>query len=492
MIFPVDTRRYNSSLAWVNLGLIVINVAIFFAMLLDLPHYKQVIQTHGLRPAHATAWTLFSCMFVHAGTGHIAANMYFLWVFGANVERRMGSFWYLLGYLACGALANICYVLLNRSSEMSEMPLVGASGAIAAVMGFYMALFPGRRLELIIIPVITVFSFYLSAKWLVGSYLILQLVEMITEQSEMGGVAYSVHILGILFGAAVGWIFSQLKPGTPAPGFFDEPRQATAPGRAQEVHTRSFPSARATSSSSRRFFAGRETTLLFPREFRPLPVEAVQAAITLLSPPVRNRILEAHRNYGGYLLKSVPTPCAEAVSSILQEHGHPCVSLPMQLSVDLPATLDLDDAALLRDGAVLQTFDGSIQRIRYPSLHLVSAGWVETPPASPEAALDPHAPVVIDFFAIDPWRCYRLNGRFRKTTLWEELLPGLEDRSLAALAAEFMAKAKGVRRNPGMRILAESGSWDELRFSSLQQYDFYNLYILLLVQLQKMGRRSCD
>lgn len=147
------------------------------------------------------AWgTVFTSMFIHGGFAHIAGNMLFLWVFGDNVEDRMGHLKYLLFYLAAGVAAVWAQVAVNPGSEV---PTIGASGAIAGVLGAYFLLFPRSRITtLVIFGFITVMR--LPAALLLGFWAVLQafsgLGSLGPSASTGGGVAYFAHLGGFLLG----------------------------------------------------------------------------------------------------------------------------------------------------------------------------------------------------------------------------------------------------------------------------------------------------
>jgi membrane associated rhomboid family serine protease len=148
---------------------------------------------------HKNVWlaVLFS-MFLHASLLHIAGNMLFLWIFGNNVEDRLGHVGYLVFYLAAGLIATGAYVLVNASSTV---PLLGASGAIAAVMGTYLVFFPRAPIRtLILIPPIILWP-RLPAWVLLTVWFVLQFV-----LSPGSGVAWVAHVAGFAFGAVVGWL----------------------------------------------------------------------------------------------------------------------------------------------------------------------------------------------------------------------------------------------------------------------------------------------
>jgi membrane associated rhomboid family serine protease len=145
--------------------------------------------------------TLLTSMFMHGGWLHILGNMWFLWIFGDNVERRFGSLRYLVFYLAAGTIASFAQIL---ASPNSVVPNLGASGAIAGVLGAYLAMFPGNRVTILIF---TFIPFAVPAIVAIGMWAVLQFVNgfgQIAVTQETGGVAYLAHVGGFVAGFIVG------------------------------------------------------------------------------------------------------------------------------------------------------------------------------------------------------------------------------------------------------------------------------------------------
>ena len=145
-------------------------------------------------PAQAT---IFTSMFLHGGIMHLAGNMLYLWIFGNNIEDAMGKFRFILFYFVCGAAAVFGQVLQDPSSQI---PMVGASGAISGVLGAYLLIYPRARV-LVVIPL----WFYLElirlpAGWVLGFWFVLQLVSSILSDNAGGGVAFYAHIGGFITG----------------------------------------------------------------------------------------------------------------------------------------------------------------------------------------------------------------------------------------------------------------------------------------------------
>jgi membrane associated rhomboid family serine protease len=156
---------------------------------------------------HKNVWlSVLWSMFLHGGLLHLGGNMLFLWIFGNNIEDRLGPFRYLAFYLVAGVVATATQVAL---SPTSAVPMIGASGAIAGVMGAYLVLYPNARILslLVVIPV------QIRAKWLLGFWFISQFFV-----SPSSGVAWGAHVGGFVFGAilGLGWRAGARARGRPA------------------------------------------------------------------------------------------------------------------------------------------------------------------------------------------------------------------------------------------------------------------------------------
>ena len=139
MFFPYKDDNPKVLIPYVNYMLIGINILIFifqFTTGVKDPETEAIlIYTYGLIPANFSILTMLTSMFLHGGIAHILGNMWFLWIFGDNVESTLGHVRYIVFYILCGVFAALCQVLMNPGSEI---PMVGASGAIAGVLGLYM------------------------------------------------------------------------------------------------------------------------------------------------------------------------------------------------------------------------------------------------------------------------------------------------------------------------------------------------------------------
>ena len=171
---------------------------------------------HGYRPGAPQVVDLISCMFLHGGFMHLFGNMLFLWIYGDNVERRVGSFAFLFWYLLTGAAATLTHALVFSSSQV---PLVGASGAISGVLGFYFVWFPRNVVRVLaFLPPFLMQVFEIPARFVLGVYLVLDNLVPFFMAGE-GGVAHGAHIGGFIAGGLVAW-FMDRRGALAAPAGF--------------------------------------------------------------------------------------------------------------------------------------------------------------------------------------------------------------------------------------------------------------------------------
>ncbi len=158
-------------------------------------------------PGPSPIWlTLLTSLFLHASPLHLAGNMLFLWIFGDNVEEVLGTVRYLLVYLCCGVMGTVAQIAANPDSHI---PTLGASGAIAGIMGLYVVWFPHNRVRVLLFRIIT----EMPALYVIGGWLGLQIlagVAAFDRIGRVGGVAYLAHIGGITTGIACAFLFGDL------------------------------------------------------------------------------------------------------------------------------------------------------------------------------------------------------------------------------------------------------------------------------------------
>jgi membrane associated rhomboid family serine protease len=181
-----------------------------------LTRYDLFVFQWGFRPAVPQFVDLFTAMFLHGGFLHLAGNMLFLWIYGDNVEHRLGRVRFLSAYLATGVAATLFHMTF---AGQSLLPLLGASGAISGVLGFYFIWFPRNRVRLWVM----LFPFfmrviYAPARWVLGFYVIADnlLPFLASAGTQGGGVAYGAHIGGFLGGVSVAWVLNRGSMPAPA------------------------------------------------------------------------------------------------------------------------------------------------------------------------------------------------------------------------------------------------------------------------------------
>ncbi|HEV2236012.1 MAG TPA: rhomboid family intramembrane serine protease [Ktedonobacterales bacterium] len=232
---PGPRRRFP----FVNYALILINIAVFiyeltlpdqgdcftkaYSLLPNAVLNGQAVMAQGCSIGEPTPvyLTLITAMFLHAGLLHIGGNMLYLWIFGDNVEDRLGHVWYLVFYLACGLAANgaqIAATVLTHG-DLNVLNL-GASGAIAGVLGAYLVFYPGSRVNTLIFIGVFFTIARISAFIVIGFWFLLQLVDAFisigpSSGSAGGGVAYFAHVGGFALGLLIALLVRAVSSGRP-------------------------------------------------------------------------------------------------------------------------------------------------------------------------------------------------------------------------------------------------------------------------------------
>lgn len=177
------------------------------AIVQRLTAYDLYVFANGFRPGSPSITDLFFSMFLHAGFLHLASNMLFLWIYGDNVEHRLGSLRFLLAYLATGVAATLFHAM---SSPGSEVPMVGASGAISGVLGFYFVFFPKNQVRLLwLLPPFVMQVFTVPARTVLAIYLVLENLVPYLFSARDVGVAHGAHIGGFVAGLAAAWLMER-------------------------------------------------------------------------------------------------------------------------------------------------------------------------------------------------------------------------------------------------------------------------------------------
>ena len=236
-MFPINDNNPTRTTAYVTYALITINILVFiYELSLTPPQLERFLQLYSVVPKELTAslngipvaqvvpepLTLVTSQFLHGGFAHIFGNMLFLWIFGNNIEDQLGHIKYLIFYISCGILAALAQWIF---STQSGIPSLGASGAIAGVLGAYILRFPRARVRTLLFlgPFITfpqIPAIFFLGIWFVQQtlYGFASLSVRTNVGMESGGVAYFAHIGGFVFGAILGPLLglfsSDSRPGS--------------------------------------------------------------------------------------------------------------------------------------------------------------------------------------------------------------------------------------------------------------------------------------
>ncbi|WP_172293877.1 rhomboid family intramembrane serine protease [Pseudoruegeria sp. HB172150] len=212
-MFPIRDHNPSQKTPYVTYALIVVNIAVFLLTLPAMSDNREsmnLLYHWAMIPARISEgeafYTLLTSAFLHGGAMHIFGNMLFLWIFGDNMEEHCGRVGFLAFYVACGVGSGLIHYL---TAPYSTVPTVGASGAIAGVMGGYLLLFPKARVDVLFIFIIIFKIFPIPAWIMLGFWLGLQVVNGFGTDASVAGVAHWAHVGGFAIGFLLtlpGWL----------------------------------------------------------------------------------------------------------------------------------------------------------------------------------------------------------------------------------------------------------------------------------------------
>ena len=222
-MFPLKDDIPTDKKPIVTVAIILANLLIFFYQLSLGENFNFFLFKYGAIPFEIThgqevtyqsavpiPLTLFTAMFLHGGWMHVIGNMWYLWIFGNNVEDKLGHFKFIIFYLLAGLIASLTYVATNVNSQV---PMIGASGAIAGVLGAYLIRFPGARVLTLIWFGFFVRIVAIPALYVLGFWFIIQLLNGLPSigANITGGVAWFAHIGGFVAGMGLFKVFSMMR-----------------------------------------------------------------------------------------------------------------------------------------------------------------------------------------------------------------------------------------------------------------------------------------
>ena len=212
MFFPYKDDNPRILFPFVTYTIIGINSLVFIYQYFILPPelLGHIISTYALTPAAPSVITVFTSMFMHGGLMHIIFNMWFLWIFGDNIESVLGHKRYVSFYLLCGVGAALAQIQINTGSQI---PMVGASGAIAGVLGAYLIRFPRATVHVLVILIIFITFIRVPAMVVIGIWFLSNLTAGLGTLGieETGGTAWFAHLGGFVSGVVLNQIFKQIR-----------------------------------------------------------------------------------------------------------------------------------------------------------------------------------------------------------------------------------------------------------------------------------------
>ncbi len=446
MLLPIGDENPKERVPYVNYTLLAINIAVFF---LNFPQPNQyVLVNYALNPSEPTPVSVIASMFLHANFFHILGNMMFLWIFGDNVEDKLGHVFYAIFYFACGLGATLAHIL---SQPDSTIPTLGASGAISGVVGAYVVMFPHAKVKLLVWFYFFIHVFMVPAFWWIGFWFAQQLIFGVLDISGKGGVAYWAHIGGFVAGAGFGALAKYLV----APGRFVEATGTVhATPQTREIVEGSFRDVEYAEESD-----ATHAVLLTQPITLPDSIASIVARETGES---AHDVLYRLRKTHGVIARNIDASTAERIVQLLRFHRVQATTVrdddrtrppvPWQ-----PQTFVWDATGFIANGA---------RRFSWREPFLVLAGQVAGRP-------------VLDIFA---------GPRVRI-----RLTPTAELRFLDAAGRQFYATLQhlatalqrlrlGAAVNEGVGVLAGGGRWGWLAFPSEAEFEDYAFWVHALMR----------
>lgn len=462
MFFPIDRVRYNDRVPFVNYGIIAANFVVFF-LIGFREDYEAIASRWGFTPAAFRIETIFTSMFMHMGTAlgfllHLCPNMFFLWLFGNNVERRFGHPLYLLWYLLTG----VCAVLAHAVFHMdSTVPLVGASGAVSGVMGMYMILFPRIKIEILYgIPFLWSGVFQIPAIIPLSIYFGEQILYQLSAGAA-SAVAYLAHIGGFVSGAAVAFVARKVFIRE---GFILDERVEYTSVSEELTDTSLSKPITARLRSSRLLYDLDRTDPVAALAKKFVPLNGVDASVLVedLPPDAAASVAAQAAASRGLVFRNLELATARPLIDRLQKlTGNAYFMVPNRALIELPPAAMATDLQFTDSACRLATIDGLSLNIIYRNVLLIAAGQVRPPDGAPFA--------VVQVFGLNPWRRYLMSGRTAPHA------------DFARIARDVIRFARVGYVNKGIKYLADGTDMGTLVFCSLTELDTYLLWFINVI-----------
>jgi membrane associated rhomboid family serine protease len=455
MFLPIGDENPRERTPYVNYALLAVNIAVFFLFCFPEPREETVLARYALKPSNLHWPTLFSSMFLHAGFMHLAGNMLFLWIFGDNVEDRLGHVGYLIFYLAAGLAASFAHIATTATPQVYTL---GASGAISGVVGAYAVFFPRHRVKMLVWIFIYVNVIPIPAFWWIGIWFLQQ---VFFAARGVGNVAYLAHIGGFAAGVAVAAAARLLRSGLPSsPRLPEEIREASRAPRSRR------PFITIVNEEGVEFLddaADRYSVVLLADDLGQAGRIAQAASeVTGEDPGRAARRLEATR---GLVVREAPRVAAEQVQRALRARGVPS-AIVHRSRANLPPPRTAASAVVWDDVFLRFTAENGVSPVLWtaPFLYLAARAGGET---------------FIDVFA-------SRRSAFRVTEgsrfAWIDVARRRErEAGLDDLARAVLQYRSGAALNEGVHVLAKRGQWGWLSFRDPADYEDYAFWVYTLI-----------
>lgn len=219
-MLPYKDDNPSRTFPFVTIVLIAANIIVFILQLTSPSDPGKIVYAYGAIPHFLLSFsnvqplhpflTVFTSMFMHGGLLHLGSNMLYLWIFGDNIEDRLGHMRFLLFYILCGIAAAYSHAI---TAPFSMLPMVGASGAVSGVLGAYLILFPHARVHTIVFLGFFIHVIRLPALLVIGLWIVIQFLSGMLNKglAGNGGIAWFAHIGGFVFGVLMVWSFFRFK-----------------------------------------------------------------------------------------------------------------------------------------------------------------------------------------------------------------------------------------------------------------------------------------
>jgi membrane associated rhomboid family serine protease len=452
MFIPIGDENPRERTPYVNYLLLAANVAVFVFFCFPTPLHRPGTISWALVPERWTWETVFTSMFLHANLMHLAGNMVFLWIFGDNVEDKLGHLGYAAAYAAWGVAAAFLHM---ATSADPSIPMLGASGAISGVVGAYMVFFPRYRVKALLMfgfywDVILMPAFVWAGLWFVE--------QVVFSAIGYGGVAYMAHIGGFVAGALVAGVLRALRPAS-FPGIAQVSRD---PGSGRPFVTLDEDAVRFIDEPVERWAVLRRSDQLHS-------VGAVARAVaetTGEAPSAVAARLEATR---GLVARGLPRISAERIARDLHDL-HVQTALVADHEANRPPERVPAEAAHWDGERVLIRAGGREAAVPWSAPFLYVGARIGDEP-------------IVDVFT-GRRNAFRVSSRTVFTQddpTWGSARPA----DLAAFAGAVLLLHEGAAMNDGLRVLARNGSWGWLHFRDGASYEdhLFWVYNLVLSQL---------